>query len=58
MLCSNDEDDERIYAYFLNKKKLIVTSRSIEEKENNKINWLKLWKKYSSCICVISQSGA
>ena len=39
-------------------KKLIVTSRSIEEKENNKINWLKLWKKYSSCICLILQSGA
>ena len=37
MLCSNDEDDERIYTYFLNKKK-IVTGRSIEEKENNKIN--------------------
>ena len=38
MLCSNDEDDERIYTYFLNKKKIIVTGRSIEENENNKIN--------------------
>ena len=55
MLCSNDEDDERIYTYFLNKKK--VTGRSIEEKENNRINWTKLWRKYSPCIYVILQSG-
>ena len=43
MLCSNDEDEERMHMYFLNKKNWLlgVTGRSIEEKENNKINWLK-----------------
>ena len=38
MLCSNDEDKERIYiCTFLNNKSLIVTGRLIEEKEGNKI---------------------